>query len=172
MKTRTRTGLLAAAAVVGGLVLPTTAVRAGNEGPKNDSAQVAVRAVTFEQSNGFTEGTYINWLEGRTQVKFTLVSDARLGTDPDLGVAEWSLEAYSTSCGASRGAPVDDRPFVNDPTYGPRINDFVSPPFAKAIKSVVVVHDGSTPAADGGAGHTHAIGNPGRHEVACVDVRE
>lgn len=167
---KTRTALLLAATAVGGLVLPTNAVRADDERPKDEFTQLAVRELTFEETNGFAKGKYIDWSAGRTQVLVRLFPDARTGANLDVAVAEWSLEAYATPCGEERGALLDDRPFFNDPKYGPRINEAADRNFATEIRSVIVVHDGSTPAGDGGAGHTHAIGDPGRHEVACVDL--
>lgn len=121
---------------------------------------------------GLGNGTFIDWADSPSQIRFNIQPDVREGTDLTTATAEWSIEAYDTSCGEARGSLVYEGIFVNTNTYGPRLHEFTTPSLIPRITSFLLVHEGSTPAGDGGAGHEHAVGDPGRHELACVDMAE
>lgn len=157
--------------LVASLAALATPVLAGQPG-KDGYTRVSQVQVPPSALAGFGNGTIIDWADAPSQVRFNIQPDIREGTDLTTATTEWTIEAYDTACGDARGPLVYAGTFVNTPSYGPRLHEFPTQSLIPRITSFLLVHDGSTPAGDGGAGHEHAVGNPGRHELACVDIAD
>ena len=127
--------------------------------------KVREQSFSAQDFNYFAIGTIIDWTDGRTQVRIDFRVDTFDGST--ASASEWGIEVYDTACGARRAYALYAAQAVDDPTYGVRLHEFLSPHLLRRAGrgSVVVVHDGPTPTR-----HAADSGYSGRHELACVDL--